>query len=383
MSNLGLRCLTSSNVSRTTAASRLKSRWGTRNIHKRRSLLYPVEDGLGDFLPPAALKAVAEEYHDGLLQRLNEEVRGTEEEGKRVVQTLIDAAPHREKTLMFNYASLALNNSFFLDQLKPPPAPPATTHQDEITSNLGEAIRMQHGSIAQLKSSFSAAAMGMFTSGYVWFVTDKNGNTGVIPTFGPGSLLIRSRTYMAHSKGLLLGENLLQIDRGDPADPASSDPADLVDPEATKFQAAVDRHLQASQRSPTAQPSPPGVSPSSPTSGVSGSNTPPPTNALHPRFLHSSARTSVESFNAPSSLWDGKEGPAAFDRSKPQTKVDMLNIGETLFPLFCVSVHEHAWISAGYGVWGKEEWLKKFWTVLDWAKVSNAYTAVNPDYTKF
>jgi len=57
----------------------------------------------------------------------------------------------------------------------------------------------------------------------------------------------------------------------------------------------------------------------------------------------------------------------------------MLNIGETLYPLFCISVHEHCWISAGYGVWGKEDWLKQFWTVLDWDKVSQAYHAAFPD----
>jgi Fe-Mn family superoxide dismutase len=253
-----------------------------------------------------------------------------------------------------------------------------------MTPHLSEAIRMQHGSIAQLKSSFSAAAMGMFTSGYVWFVTDKYGNTGVIPTFGPGSLLIRSRTYMAHNKGLLLGDDMGQLDRGHPVDPALYDPVDMEDPTVAKFQASVDRHLQASQRSPTAQPSPPGVSPSSPTSGVSGSNAPPsPTNPLHPRFLHSSARVSVLSNIMPASLFDGKSPSASLDRNKPQTKVDMLNIGETLHPLFCVSVHEHAWISAGYGVWGKEEWLKKFWTVLDWAKVSRSYEEAHPDHSRF
>jgi Fe-Mn family superoxide dismutase len=36
-------------------------------------------------------------------------------------------------------------------------------------------------------------------------------------------------------------------------------------------------------------------------------------------------------------------------------------------------VHEHAWLSAGYGIWGKEEYLKRFWTVLDWKKVSDAF----------
>lgn len=46
--------------------------------------------------------------------------------------------------------------------------------------------------------------------------------------------------------------------------------------------------------------------------------------------------------------------------------------GETLSPLFCVSVHEHAWIK-GYGVWGKEEYLTRFWNVLDWGKVGESH----------
>ena len=33
------------------------------------------------------------------------------------MQTIIDTAPDRSKTLAFNYASQALNNSFFLDTL--------------------------------------------------------------------------------------------------------------------------------------------------------------------------------------------------------------------------------------------------------------------------
>jgi hypothetical protein len=79
MSNLGLR-FSSSRASRASVVSPFKSHWGTRNLHKRRALLYPIEDGLGEFLPPAALKAVAEEYHDGLLRRLNEETQGESRE---------------------------------------------------------------------------------------------------------------------------------------------------------------------------------------------------------------------------------------------------------------------------------------------------------------
>ncbi len=35
-------------------------------------------------------------------------------------------------------------------------------------------------------------------------------------------------------------------------------------------------------------------------------------------------------------------------------------LGLTLYQLFCVSVHEHAWIAAGYGVWGMETCLERF-----------------------
>ena len=44
-------------------------------------------------------------------------IAGTELTDKSVMQTIIDTAPDRSKTLAFNYASQALNNSFFLDNL--------------------------------------------------------------------------------------------------------------------------------------------------------------------------------------------------------------------------------------------------------------------------
>jgi hypothetical protein len=80
MSNLGLR-LAASKSSRTTAALYASTcikrvPLDVRRLHQRRALLYHIEDGLGDFLPPAALKVVAVDFQEGLLERLNEEVRG-------------------------------------------------------------------------------------------------------------------------------------------------------------------------------------------------------------------------------------------------------------------------------------------------------------------
>ena len=39
-------------------------------------LPYKIEDGMGDFLPPAALMVIAEDYQQGLLDCLNEKIKG-------------------------------------------------------------------------------------------------------------------------------------------------------------------------------------------------------------------------------------------------------------------------------------------------------------------
>ncbi|KAK2466383.1 hypothetical protein APHAL10511_002025 [Amanita phalloides] len=317
----------------------------TRGLHQRRALLYELEDGLGEFLPPPALKTVAVDWQQGLLERLNEEVKDTEDEGMSLAKTVINTAAREDRTLAFNYASLALNNGFFLDHLKPPPSTPALDHSEQISSTLANAIRHDYGSLAQLKSDFSAAALGMFTSGWVWFVCDKNGHTGIFPTFGPGTLLIRSRTYLAQAKGPSLGDAI---------------PNGVQAEHVLQYESGEQLNLSKLGQPP---PSPPGVSPSSPKSA--GSRNPPVSNPLLPRF-YSTTLGEVEA----RSIYDHN------DVHEPETKVDLLNAGEVLFPLFCISVHEHAWMASGYGVWGKEEWLKKFWTVLDWEKVSSGHTSI-------
>ncbi|KIK65669.1 hypothetical protein GYMLUDRAFT_94294 [Collybiopsis luxurians FD-317 M1] len=376
MHRFGLSRLKVCSSSHGTASTRLIAR----KMHTAKKLPYNVNKGLGEFLPPAALKVVGLDYQKGLLDRLNEEVRGTEMEGQTIVQTIVSASPDRSRVLAFNYASLALNNHFFLEQLKPP-SPDYHDHQHLISSALETEIRAQHGSLAQLKSAFSAAAMGLFTNGWVWFVTDANGNTAVVPTFGPGSLLMRSQSYIAHTKDLEVGFDLGQWNRGDPL------PED--DPYHEEWKDELQqRHREATMNPSTSHPTPtptsnspppPGTTPSSPASAVSSSQPQNPTNPPHTRSLHTSSPALMMNTDddvvtqysrAPASVTDD---PPVSTRPKNMSRTDVLTMGETLYPLFCVSVHEHAWMSAGYGVWGKEEWLKKFWTVLDWEKVSKAY----------
>ncbi|KAF8165125.1 Manganese/iron superoxide dismutase [Crassisporium funariophilum] len=326
--------------------SSLKSRWGTRSVHTRRPLPYSAENGLGKFLPPPALQTLVD-YQDGLLSRLNDELRTDTKHDNHtsVAQIAINYASLTERTLAFNYAVLALNNSFFLDQLAPPPPENSQQpdHQNSISTELAEKIRMNYGDLTNLKSSFSAAALGMFSSGWVWLVVDKAGHLGVKATFGPSTLLIRSRTNMNYNAGAVILES-------NPAAQGSARPP---------------------AQSPVSKSPPPGVSPASPSSGISSSNTT-PTHDLHSRLMHTTpVSSSINSLMQPAGIHD--EGEIREEAKGLATIPSILNAGHLLFPLFCVPVYEHAWMSAGFGVWGKEAWLKEFWTVLDWEKVSKAY----------
>ena len=152
---------------------------------------------------------------------------------------------------------------------------------------------------------------------------------GVIPTFGAGTLLVRSRGRVLWSEDTVLGESY-----------------------------------------PIPSNSPPSQSTISNT--TSGSNSPQPV-----RGFHTSARVqSTYGGEKASGLYGREFEEEAFEAEVPTA--DFTKIGTQLYPLFCLSVHEHAWLTAGYGIWGKEEYLKRFWTVLDWKKVSDAFHTFAP-----
>jgi len=200
---------------------------------------------------------------------------------------------------------------------------------------LSIAIREDFGSLEQLKSNVSAAAMGMSGSGWIWVAVDGRATMGVIPTFGAGTLLVRSRGRVSGSSDLVLGETYPSKEK---------------------------------RTTPPHQSTPSGT-----TSGV---NTPQSTTT---RGLHTSARVGNIYGGKPVGLYGRDADGEAFDGDVPTADFD--KIGTQLYPLFCLSVHEHAWLTAEYGIWGKEEYLKRFWTVLDWKKVSDAFNNYAPRRT--
>ena len=194
---------------------------------------------------------------------------------------------------------------------------------------LGANIAVQLGSLADLKTYVAAAAQGMHSGGgaggFIWLVTDALGRLGVVATYGAGTLLVADRRQSLAPDGIELG--------------GIYEPSTL-----------------------------PPSSPSAPSSSTTRASAPAQT-----RALSTSTRTSVQ---RPANVWSGPTHPAsnlgtASGSSEAPAELDSL--GQTLYPLFCVSVHEHAWMAAGYGVWGMETYLERFWTCLDWAAVRNAY----------
>jgi len=214
------------------------------------------------------------------------------------------------------------------------------------TQTLGGVIAAQMGSLQDLKTYVTAAATGMLSSsGFVWLVTDALGRLGVIATYGGGTLLANERrqTFSPDSSTELGG---VYVPAENPA------------------------------------PTPPPAQPTSPASGLA----PPP---LHPSAPPSGARAlSTTAFalgpgprdgvSRPANVWSDPPSYAAYTGAGAGNGVadgssTLDSLGQTLYPLFCVSVHEHAWMAAGYGVWGKERYLERFWTCLDWAAVRDAY----------
>ena len=224
----------------------------------------------------------------------------------------------------------------------------------ERTQTLGGVIAAQMGSLQDLKTYVTAAATGMLPSnGFVWLVTDALGRLGVVATYGAGTLLVSERRQSLSPDG------------------------------STEFGGV---YVPAETTAPAPTPTSTQPAATSPASGLAPAplRTDPPPGA---RALSTSPhpRGPKDDVSRPANVWSsapyaGHAGTGAGAGAgnggllgAPDGSVALDTIGRTLYPLFCVSVHEHAWMAAGYGVWGKETYLERFWTCLNWAAVRDAY----------
>ena len=187
----------------------------------------------------------------------------------------------------------------------------------------------------------------MVSSGWLWLVTDDLGRLAIIPTFGAGSLLVRSRRYWEEVQQDSVARQPLNW----LSEPLESD---LTEP-------GIFPSLQD------------GPSPASPVSGVKGG--PPKLNPRTPARSFSSSPIANVGYSYPSvragAINSGGEPLKASWRT-----------GDRLYPLCCLSLYEHTWISAGLGVWGKEEYARRFFTVVNWKRVGETFRKFRSDGSK-
>ncbi len=227
----------------------------------------------------------------------------------------------------------------------------------ERTQTLGGVIAAQLGSLQDLKTYVTAAATGMLSSsGFVWLVTDSFGRLGVIATYGAGTLLANERRQTLSPDGNTeLGGIYIPAEKAAPQQSqthsTTSPTSGLTHPPMSTF-----------------TPTPPGARPLSTSTSVHG----PSDGGANPVNVWS-PNTSYPGFAGPSGNGNNTGGTSTPGVYSPDQQTSLDTLGETLYPLFCVSLHEHTWMAAGYGVWGKETYLERFWSCLDWAAVRDAY----------
>ena len=122
-----------------------------------------------DALEPV-ISQQAVDYHYGkhlqtYVNNLNNLVPGTAYEGKSL-EAIVATAPDGA---IFNNAGQVLNHTLYFLQFAPKPA------RNEPSGKLAEAIRRDFGSFENFKKEFSAAAVGLFGSGWAWLSADKDG----------------------------------------------------------------------------------------------------------------------------------------------------------------------------------------------------------------
>jgi superoxide dismutase, Fe-Mn family len=122
-----------------------------------------------DALAPVISQQTIEFHYGKHLQayvnNLNSLVPGTEFEGK-TVEEIVTTAPDGA---IFNNAGQVLNHTLYFTQFAGKPS------QSEPSGKLAEAIVNDFGSFDNFKKEFTAAAVGLFGSGWAWLSVDKSG----------------------------------------------------------------------------------------------------------------------------------------------------------------------------------------------------------------
>ncbi|AEO53955.1 hypothetical protein MYCTH_2295915 [Thermothelomyces thermophilus ATCC 42464] len=159
-----------------------------RSIHAIAPLEYNLkneasQNGIADFLSPAAFNIAWTQYQTHLLEKLNALTAESDYESRHVKDIMLSTARDPASAPLFNYASMIHNNHFFFKHLTPKPV--------EMPDALRVHLERSFGSIETLRREMVYTAASMFGPGFVWLV--KTSQPGlpvafkVLATYAAGS----------------------------------------------------------------------------------------------------------------------------------------------------------------------------------------------------
>ena len=126
-----------------------------------------AEDALEPYIDARTMGIHHSKHHAGYTRKLNAAIEGTDLAGQSIEDILanLDSAPESIRTAVRNNGGGYANHSLFWSIMSPDGG-------GEPQGALADAINSAFGSFAEFQSAFSAAAAGIFGSGWAWLVAE-------------------------------------------------------------------------------------------------------------------------------------------------------------------------------------------------------------------
>jgi len=150
-------------------------------IHKLADLPYAY-DALEPHISKETLEYHHDKHHAGYVNNLNNLIKNNESYRS---MSLIDIVKNSENAI-FNNAAQAYNHNFYWHCLSPEKTQPSPA--------LLAAIEQQFESLEAFKETFSAAATGLFGSGWTWLVKDHKNNLSLVNTSNADTPIVSGLT---------------------------------------------------------------------------------------------------------------------------------------------------------------------------------------------
>lgn len=145
-----------------------------------------IQNGIPGLFSRDGFKMAYLDYHQLILDELNESTSGTELENQDPRDIVVELARNPIAAHAFNVASMAFNNHFFFKGLNTDPNVKSAPSKD-----FAALINSNFSSMDSLREEFLTTAQAMFGPGFVWLVQVKGQHQAlrIMPTYLAGSPL--------------------------------------------------------------------------------------------------------------------------------------------------------------------------------------------------